>query len=314
MPLHEQTNRYELPQPNSDNRCSYSCSDSYADALSFRQPATWNRTGASSERNSDHAGCRLRGSARGSMTLEMVVILPLFTAFLVFFLFLFRVLWVQEAMEEALVYTARTLAVSCYTETPQEQKPHAQLLAEAQLTLRKALEDCACPVSFISHGKNGISLLSSDFSGDEVILRASYELHAPCPLPMDYAYHILQCVQSRKWIGNCTLEQGGSDGEVWVYVTPEGTVYHRSRSCSYLDLSIRAVSRRSLSDLRNQNRGRYYACEHCGGSASTVYITDYGDRYHSSLSCSGLKRTIYMIKLSQTGGRRVCSKCGAMSQ
>lgn len=261
-----------------------------------------------------HTGTSSDRYSRGSMTVEMVVILPLFAAFLVFFLFLFRVLWVQEAMEEALVYASRTVAAGCFDESAGAQTADAVLLAKAQAALRKGLEESDCPVSFIRHGKAGISLLSSDVSGDDVILRASYDLPAPCALPFDYAYHVTQCVQSRKWIGNCTLEQGGSSEDCWVYITPDGTAYHRSRSCSYLDLSIRAVSRRSLNGLRNQSGGCYYECESCGGSSGTVYITDYGTRYHTDLTCSGLKRTIYMVKLSQTGGRHPCSKCGVTLQ
>ena len=101
----------------------------------------------------------------------------------------------------------------------------------------------------------------------------------------------------------------------WVYITPYGTVYHRDRACRYLDLNIRAVSRQSLLTLRNADRKIYRPCESCGLSGNrTVYVTDYGERYHNSLSCSGLKRTIYMIKLSQTGGKKACSKCGARQQ
>jgi hypothetical protein len=245
----------------------------------------------------------------GSVTLEMVVILPLFISFMVFFLFLFRVLLVQESMEEALVYTARTMAVGCYDETAEEQTGSGTLLAQAQVTLYQALSDSDCPVGYIRGKRAGISLLSSELTRDDVILRASYRMRLPCILLGTYEYQFQQCAQSRKWIGNQSLGDS-SDTEQWVYITPSGTVYHCSRACRYLDLSIRGVRKGSVASMRNASGGIYHPCESCGGAASTVYITDYGNRYHSSLSCGGLKRTIYMVKISQVGGRRACSKCG----
>lgn len=249
--------------------------------------------------------------AAGSMTLEMVVVLPLVISFLVFFLFLFRVLLVQERMEEALVYTSRTLAVSCFEESKEEQKTQAELLARAWITFRKGLETSDCPVGFISGGAGGISLLPSELTGDQIILRASYEMRMPCVLLGTYRFSFVQCAQSRKWIGNISLEQGENPDEEWVYITPYGTVYHRDRMCRYLDLSIRAVYKQALGVLRNADRKIYRKCETCGVMGQgMVYVTDYGTHFHSSLSCGALKRTIYMVKLSQTGGRKPCSKCG----
>ena len=40
----------------------------------------------------------------------------------------------------------------------------------------------------------------------------------------------------------------------------------------------------------------------------------YGTCYHSDLACSGLKRTIYLILLEETGGKRACGKCGANTE
>lgn len=48
--------------------------------------------------------------------------------------------------------------------------------------------------------------------------------------------------------------------------------------------------------------------------AGKVYVTDYGTCYHSDLACSGLKRTIYLILLEETGGKRACGKCGANTE
>lgn len=37
---------------------------------------------------------------------------------------------------------------------------------------------------------------------------------------------------------------------------------------------------------------------------NTVFITDQGNRFHYDLNCGGIKRTIYMIRLSEVGNRK----------
>lgn len=117
-------------------------------------------------------------------------------------------------------------------------------------------------------------------------------------------------MRTRIWTGYDN-EEAGEEGEELVYITEYGEVYHRSKSCSYLKLSIRAVGLRYISELRNADGACFYACEECGSQCTnTVFVTSYGNRYHSTLQCSGLKRTITAIPLSQAVGRAPCIKCG----
>ena len=104
-----------------------------------------------------------------------------------------------------------------------------------------------------------------------------------------------------------------ADGKKLVYVTDTGVVYHKNPHCTHLDLSIHAAASSELNSLRNESGGKYHACEKCVHGSSmggSVYITDQGDRYHNSLTCSGLKRTVYTARISEVPGKRACSKCG----
>lgn len=115
----------------------------------------------------------------------------------------------------------------------------------------------------------------------------------------------------RAWVGYTGESFDNRAREEIVFFTPEGSVYHRSRDCSYLRLSVRIVSYGSVGDERNHSGGKYAPCESCipNGRTGVVYITDYGNRYHSTQSCPGLKRTVMAAPLSQAGGRRCCSRC-----
>lgn len=106
------------------------------------------------------------------------------------------------------------------------------------------------------------------------------------------------------------LQKGNEDGQI-VYITEKGTVWHSDYQCSYLQLSIQYVQYSELQNMRNEGGGKYHKCEQCvyGQAMNGVYITSYGNRYHNSLNCSSLKRTIRAVHKSEVAGRGGCSKC-----
>ena len=97
-----------------------------------------------------------------------------------------------------------------------------------------------------------------------------------------------------------------------VYVTEGSEVFHRDRNCSHLKLSVREVPGSEVPALRNKSGSRYRPCGICHSSLSDgkLYITTDGDRYHNSITCSGLKRCVRAIKKSEAGSRRPCKRCG----
>ena len=98
-----------------------------------------------------------------------------------------------------------------------------------------------------------------------------------------------------------------------VYITETGSVYHTYSDCTYLNPSLVRVLTKDISNRRNLSGGKYKKCEYCFKkghiSKSYVYITDYGDRYHLSKKCSGIKRNIKKVRKSETGGMPECNKC-----
>lgn len=159
-----------------------------------------------------------------------------------------------------------------------------------------------------------------DSSGPENITLPDIYTYTPIgglvPLP---EVRMLNTVKVHAWTGKAYEGNTGGSGEeekkeTMVYVTENGSVYHKSMGCSYLDLSISQVSKSAVPGLRNQYGEKYTPCETCSKNAEgagMVYITETGNRYHTLESCSGLKRTVRMVKQSHVSGKmHVCSRCG----
>lgn len=122
------------------------------------------------------------------------------------------------------------------------------------------------------------------------------------------------CVM-HKWIGYDLQQEGQAEAagkEELVYITKSGTAYHRSRSCTYLNPSIQMLPLTQAKEAVNQEGRPYTACESCKGDSQMVYVTREGIRYHSSVGCSGLKRTVTSVSLQEAleAGRHACPGCG----
>lgn len=140
-------------------------------------------------------------------------------------------------------------------------------------------------------------------------LTVRYEIKLPVPMFMIPPVSYTESMRIKAWVG---YEKNvfGNENKDTVYITETGLVYHRDYHCTHLELSIRMVQASEMASLRNSSGGKYYPCEHCAhGSSEEVYITNTGDRYHNSLTCSGLKRTIYAVPISEVTGKGACSRC-----
>lgn len=264
--------------------------------------------------NTSQTLCSSEGTPRctripGVLTIEAAFIMPLLTYFFITILFFFRVMQVELAVQNSLDVAARQLAVYYANE---DNRMAGIVAAKGLFT--KEMSDYKEVSDYITGGNTGVSLLESQFEGEEVSLRASYKVKLPFRVFWVCDFDMEQRADCRKWSG-WKETTGASSGEQWVYITQNGTVYHMTKSCTHLKLSIQSVAYDTVSTLRNENGGKYYKCERCvpkSLATGQVYITNQGDRYHSDLNCSGLRRTIMMVRLSEVGNRRKCSRCGSL--
>lgn len=125
-------------------------------------------------------------------------------------------------------------------------------------------------------------------------------------------------VKVHSWVGY-QKERGKIDApQEMVYVTEHGSVYHIKGTCTHLRLSIRQMAGDRVDFLRNQYGKKYHPCERCYEENERpgiwIYITERGNRYHSSVSCSGLKRTIRLVSREEAMGLPMCGKCGGKNK
>ncbi len=241
-----------------------------------------------------------------SFTLEAAVILPLFACFCVSILFFFRVQQCSLCIEKAMDYSVKTVASITQKETESEAAILSKCIGLFEIRLVKE----NLPAKFIVGGKPGITFLGSEAANDDIKFVATYVVKLPISIFGFKAIPVRQETVSRKWIGY-TEQSVVTDADVYVYVTEYGTVYHTTTACSHLDLSIKTVDGENIHLERSVSGSKYYPCEICKpkGGDGTYYYTNYGEAYHTDLSCSGLKRTIYRKRKSEVG-LPACSKCG----
>lgn len=247
---------------------------------------------------------------RGSMTVEAAVVLPILVCALAFFLFLFRMIQVGLSVQQVLEEAGREIAVYAQCEREEDVAETVYLGMAKGIVWSKLRQDSNIG-KYVEGKTAGISLAESSFRGDEICLQADYRMKFPVTLLGKKVFWMSQTTRYRKWTG-WSVGQGDTDGETWVFVTETGTVYHRTASCSYLTLTIRSVDEAAVGDCRNESGGKYERCEKCAGKENRfqkVYITNYGDRYHTDLNCSGIKRTVEMVRVSEVEGKGACSKC-----
>ena len=172
-------------------------------------------------------------------------------------------------------------------------------------------------INYVDGGTEGISLFGSriDEETGDIYMRAHYDFKPVICLIPGSSIDVRHFVHGKLWTGYHKKESSGdghNSAEEVYYVADYESVYHTSAQCTHLLLSISMVDLSDIYNMRNNRGGLYTPCEKCSPSDGNlqVFVTDTGNRYHSSLNCSGLKRSVHQV--SDVRELKKCSRCGGV--
>lgn len=174
--------------------------------------------------------------------------------------------------------------------------------------LKEYIDNSELVEKYVTLGMNGLVFTEAHYDTEDgyIYLTVSYEYGADIPFFGILKHTKSESVRQKAYTGYMG-DAYSDDAESYVYVTENASVYHTSRSCTHISLSISQVT----GDKLTEEYGNLSACEYCTSNyTGTIYVTEEGDRYHYSLSCPGLKRTVYRKKKSEVS-LPACERCGS---
>ena len=271
---------------------------------------------------------RMKKNNRGSAVVEASIGVALL---LLLFLAMYHIIHIHavrsvvyDAAVEAAEYAAEFAYLECVAEDvlTGEKKAgdkendltellagKAAILGAAEVRFLSALDEPELIRKYVVGGEAGLLLLESqipDENGD-ICLVVNYTIRIAAPLFPEITVDVEERIRQKPYLGHKEGNDGVDDEapDPYVYITDNAEVYHRSRGCTHLVLDV------SFGTRERAVAAGLHACSYCGGNAGDlVCLCPEGEAYHSTLSCRGLKRTVYRKRLSEVAGLPPCSRCG----
>lgn len=250
---------------------------------------------------------------RGSITVEVSVVVPLFLFFMVAVSGIYMLILAEGHIKQSLAEAAVHVSKQAYLEERIIEKAGVKKAENIinQTMIYKAFCDYLGDDSYVGkvvcNGKRGILItVKPDSKNPKIfVAKARYVCSVKVPVLGDHSLIITNQVKQKLFLGYSQEEDGDQD-DPYVYVTPEQSVYHVRRNCTHLSLTVNSVSK--------GEKDKYVPCHFCAKGKQTgskIYVSRTNNIYHENEHCSGLKRTVRRVKKSETGGLNVCSRCGS---
>lgn len=255
----------------------------------------------------DNRGFKVIGFKKeGSLSIEAAAIVPMYLVGLLTLASLLLMYEFRMKMQASLLFAAESLAaagdgLSVSVTDVSEMVYDSFGLSESSFR-------------YVENGREGVDFSSSRLDNPEFVeLTAEYNM-----VPFSDFFGLLKVSVSDSAVVHSWCGYNGGylaeDDTEYVYVTDDSEVFHRDRDCSHIHLSIIETTGNEVGKLRNDDGSKYRACELCKARKKdgVLFVTTDGDRFHNTITCSGLKRTVRSMKEEEAvrRGLRPCSRCG----
>lgn len=249
---------------------------------------------------------------RASLTVEAAAAVPIFLMAMVMMLSILELYRMQAMLTVCAQESAMRAGMYAYLSRDKAEEGAVQALESAAAGLMVNLN---IPDEVKENGR--VSVIGSRSSSSEIDIQVTYEM------PVWFPFFPVSKLRTANrgyvcpWTG-WNGELNGEDisesgrGDEMVYLAENGSVYHTSEDCTHIHLTILQTTKDQVPDLRNDSGARYSACEKCirdTAKGEILYVSPSGNRYHTSLTCSGLKRTVRLVKQSEISEMEECGRC-----
>jgi len=272
-----------------------------------------------------------------SATVEGALVIPLFVYATVAIIFMLYVFMIRTQVNNALYNTVRKInryayisesvktisendkdsVISSLKNTGENADMCRSVISMAEVTA-VFIEEIGMSYAednYITGGNAGWVFAGSQIleNGSQINITLTYLVKNPFNIWGKQGIYIREHCITDAWLGEdkCSYEPSDyADGDTYVYITENGTVFHTNIDCTYLSHQIKSASISDILQLRNEAGAKYYKCSRCEGESSTVYYTPYGRSYHTSAACDALSHNITKIKREiAERTMRCCIKC-----
>lgn len=251
-----------------------------------------------------------------STTLEAAILTPIFIFSILSIISIIFMIGVEMEIRESIISAVRQSETLPYLMNIRGNSPEAVNIvtrAKIRAAVNRTVSARNSLKGKIIGGSSGILIKNLRVVEDnaEIKVKTAYSLKLPVNIITGKGLKVSQEIYSYAWTGDEKINKNKKD-EKMVYITPAGTVYHKDRNCSYLQPKLMQLKKDEVRSKRNYNGEIYRACESCSKKtvpgSHIVYISKYGDRYHTNGKCKKISHEIIAIPFSHVGGRCLCSK------